>query len=76
VTLVADRAPLTLQVYRLLTAVSAPIADMVLNRRLKRGRELAARLPERRGEAPSHVPKVLWYGCMAPASAKCCRSCR
>ena len=49
--LVADRAPLTLKVYRLLTAVSAPIADMVLNRRLKRGRELAARLPERRGDS-------------------------
>src|SRR4051812_45511626 len=47
----ADRTPLTLQAYRLLTAVSAPIADMVLNRRLRRGKELAARLPERRGES-------------------------
>jgi len=38
VPIVADRAPLTLQIYRLLTAVSAPIADIILNRRLKRGR--------------------------------------
>ena len=59
---VADRAPLTLKVYRLLTAVSAPIADMVLNRRLRRGRELAARLPERRGESSVARPKgpLVW----------------
>ncbi len=51
VTPVADRAPLTLRAYRLLTAVATPFAAMVLNRRLKRGKELAARLPERRGES-------------------------
>src|SRR4051812_25998959 len=58
----ADRTPLTLQAYRLLTAVSAPIADMVLNRRLKRGRELAARLPERRGESSVARPEgpLVW----------------
>src|SRR4051794_34420262 len=47
----ADRIPLTLQVYRLLTAMSGPVADVVLSRRLKRGRELAERLPERRGDS-------------------------
>jgi len=59
---VADRAPLTLQIYRLLTAVSAPIADIILNRRLKRGRELAARLPERRGESSVARPEgpLVW----------------
>src|SRR5436190_8551691 len=62
VPLVVDRAPLTLQVYRLLTAGSAPIADMVLNRRLERGRELAARLPERRGESSVARPEgpLVW----------------
>lgn len=50
-TRVADRAPLTLQAYRTLTAIGVPVANMVLNRRLKRGKELAARLPERRGES-------------------------
>jgi 3-deoxy-D-manno-octulosonic-acid transferase len=48
---VADQAPLTLQAYRLLTAIGAPIANLVLNRRLKRGKEIAARLPERRGKS-------------------------
>jgi len=59
---VADRVPLTLQIYRLLTAVSAPIADIILNRRLKRGRELAARLPERRGESSVARPEgpLVW----------------
>jgi 3-deoxy-D-manno-octulosonic-acid transferase len=51
VTPVANRAPLTLQAYRLLTAVAMPAADMILNHRLKRGKEIAARLPERRGES-------------------------
>ena len=50
-TRVADRVPLTLKVYRLLTGSGAPAADVVLNRRLKRGKELAERLPERRGES-------------------------
>jgi 3-deoxy-D-manno-octulosonic-acid transferase len=53
---VADRLPLTLQAYRLLTAAAVPVADMVLKQRLKRGKELAARLGERRGESPVARP--------------------
>ncbi len=47
----ANRPPLTLKVYRLLTAMATPAAAMVLNHRLKRGKEIAARMPERRGES-------------------------
>jgi len=51
-----------LQVYRLLTAVSAPIADMVLNRRLKRGPGACRALPERRGESSVARPEgpLVW----------------
>jgi 3-deoxy-D-manno-octulosonic-acid transferase len=48
---VANPAPLTLKFYRLVTALGLPFATMLLNRRLKQGKELAARLPERRGES-------------------------
>ena len=48
---VAERPPLTLRIYRRLTAMAEPVANMVLARRLKRGKEIAARLPERRGES-------------------------
>jgi 3-deoxy-D-manno-octulosonic-acid transferase len=47
---VADRFPLALKAYRVLTTMAVPAADLVLNYRLKRGKELAARLPERRGQ--------------------------
>ena len=47
----ADRAPLTLQAYRLLTAMAMPTTALLFNHRLKRGKEIEARLPERRGEA-------------------------
>ena len=49
--LVANRFPLTLRAYRVLTAMAVPAADVVLNYRLKRGKELADRLPERRGQS-------------------------
>ena len=52
----ADRAPLSLRAYRLLTAIGAPVANMVLAHRLKRGKEVAARLPERRGESSMPRP--------------------
>jgi 3-deoxy-D-manno-octulosonic-acid transferase len=52
---VADRLPLTLQAYRLLTALAAPAANLLLKYRLRRGKEDAERLPERRGE--SRVPR-------------------
>ena len=48
---VADRLPLTLHAYRLLTAAAAPLAELLLPYRLKRGKEHAERLPERRGES-------------------------
>ena len=35
----------------MLTAMAVPAADVVLNYRLKRGKELADRLPERRGQS-------------------------
>ena len=58
----ANRAPLTLKAYRLLTALAVPFANMVLNHRLKRGKELAARLPERRGESSIARPEgpLVW----------------
>jgi 3-deoxy-D-manno-octulosonic-acid transferase len=46
---VAEPLPLTLRAYRLLTAMAAPLTNLMLVRRLKRGKELAERLPERRG---------------------------
>ena len=58
----ANRLPLTLKAYRLLTALALPFATMVLNHRLKRGKELAARLPERRGESSVARPDgpLIW----------------
>ncbi len=52
----ASRTPLTLRAYRLLTAMAAPLADMALSHRLKRGKEIAERLPERRGEGGTPRP--------------------
>lgn len=46
----ADRLPLTFLAYRLATAVLTPLAGFVLARRLKRGKEHAERMTERRGE--------------------------
>ncbi len=58
----ANRVPWTLKAYRLLTALALPFANMILDRRLKRGKELAARLPERRGESSIARPKgpLVW----------------
>jgi 3-deoxy-D-manno-octulosonic-acid transferase len=53
--LMASPSPLTLKAYRLLTAAAVPAADLLLNRRLKRGKESAERLPERRGQ--STIPR-------------------
>ena len=62
---VANRAPWTLKAYRLLTALALPFANMVLDRRLKRGKEVAARLPERRGESSLPRPDgaLVWLHC-------------
>ena len=53
---VAERLPLLLHSYRLLTAVAAPLASLLLSYRVKRGKEDARRLPERRGEAVTPRP--------------------
>ena len=45
----AEPTPLTLRAYRLLASVAAPLSSVMLGRRLKRGKELAERLLERRG---------------------------
>ncbi len=46
----AERLPLTLRAYALLTAAATPLAPHVLNRRLNRGKEHPLRMAERRGE--------------------------
>jgi 3-deoxy-D-manno-octulosonic-acid transferase len=48
---VADRLPLPLRAYSLFTAAAVPLADMLLKHRLRRGKEHAERLSERRGES-------------------------
>jgi 3-deoxy-D-manno-octulosonic-acid transferase len=47
---VAERLPLTLAAYRLITRAVTPFAPQILNRRLNRGKEHPARLAERKGE--------------------------
>lgn len=47
----AKSTPLTLTAYFLLTAAAAPLAGLLLQNRLKRGKEHPERLPERRGES-------------------------
>ena len=51
----AEAVPLTLTLYRLLTAMAVPLADLLLRYRLRRGKEHPQRLAERRGE--SSVPR-------------------
>lgn len=45
----SERLTLVLRAYRLLAAAAAPLAPVLLARRLKRGKENGARLDERRG---------------------------
>ena len=42
--------PAALRAYRLLSAAAAPLAPLLLARRLRRGKEHGARLAERRGQ--------------------------
>jgi 3-deoxy-D-manno-octulosonic-acid transferase len=53
--LVASRLPLSLHIYRVLTALAVPLAHPLLRYRLKRGKEHADRISERRGE--SGIPR-------------------
>lgn len=52
----AERLPLTLRTYRALTTAATPFARLWLANRLRKGKEMAARLPERRGEAGRSRP--------------------
>ncbi|HEY5167208.1 MAG TPA: 3-deoxy-D-manno-octulosonic acid transferase [Pseudolabrys sp.] len=47
----SEKLPVALRAYRLLSAAAAPLAPLLLARRLKRGKEHRERLSERRGEA-------------------------
>jgi len=60
---VAERLPLTLRAYRLLMSAATPVASMVLSYRLRKGKEHAVRLPERRGEAniPRPAGRLIWF---------------
>jgi len=58
----AERLPLTLRAYALLTAAATPFARELLRRRLKRGKEHPQRMAERRGEAATPRPagRLVW----------------
>ena len=49
--------PLSLQLYRLATALAEPLAPMLLRGRARRGKEEAARIPERLGHASLPRPE-------------------
>jgi 3-deoxy-D-manno-octulosonic-acid transferase len=50
-TVVAEGLPLTLHVYRALTAAATPLAPALISHRLKHGKEHVARINERYGES-------------------------
>ena len=52
----ASRLPLTLRVYRLLTAVGVPFAEIALLQRRRQGKEHVSRLAERRGKSSVERP--------------------
>jgi len=59
---VAERLPLTLRTYWRLAAAAAPLAPVLLSRRLSRGKEHPARVGERRGETAAARPDgpIVW----------------
>src|SRR5215472_4916730 len=59
---VAERLPLTLRAYALLTAAATPLASHLLRRRLSRGKEDPRRMAERRGETTAARPRgmLVW----------------
>jgi 3-deoxy-D-manno-octulosonic-acid transferase len=59
---VPDRLPLTLRAYRLLTTAATPLAPALIAHRLKRGKELPARLGERYGQSKIARPSgpLVW----------------
>jgi len=60
--IVADRIPLTLSAYRMVTAAGTALAPHLLDHRLKRGKENPDRVAERRGEpsAPRPPGSLVW----------------
>lgn len=58
----ARRAPLSFRLYRRISAVASPLAPLLLNYRLKRGKEHPERLAERRGIASAARPQgaLIW----------------
>jgi len=57
--------PMTLRVYRTLSAAAVPLAPVLINRRLKQGKEDPARINERRGmtgDVRPHGPLVWIHG--------------
>jgi 3-deoxy-D-manno-octulosonic-acid transferase len=57
-----DRLPLVLRAYQLASRAAAPLAPRLLGWRLERGKELPARMSERRGEAglPRPAGPLIW----------------
>jgi 3-deoxy-D-manno-octulosonic-acid transferase len=49
--IVTERLPLALRAYRALSTAGVPLANVLLSRRLKQGREHVLRIDERRGES-------------------------
>jgi 3-deoxy-D-manno-octulosonic-acid transferase len=60
--MVAERTPLTLSAYRMVTAAATSLAPRLLERRLARGKENPDRIAERRGEpsAPRPPGPMVW----------------
>ncbi len=58
-------SPIALQTYRLLTAAAAPLAPVLISRRLKRGKEHPLRLRERYGQSEVSRPagSLVWIHC-------------
>jgi 3-deoxy-D-manno-octulosonic-acid transferase len=58
----AERLPLTLRAYALLTAATTPLVPYLLKRRLARGKEHPQRIDERRGEPtePRPAGTLIW----------------
>src|SRR5271169_5263066 len=58
----SKRLPLALRLYQFASVAGSPMAPQVLARRLKRGKEHAERLPERRGEPSLERPPgpLIW----------------
>jgi 3-deoxy-D-manno-octulosonic-acid transferase len=57
-----DSLPMTLRVYRTLSAAAVPLAPLLIKRRLKQGKEESARIDERRGMTRDVRPRgpLVW----------------